>query len=104
MPASPTRPPLSVRPQSPAWRVRTRERRTGQATAPRSCSRLRSGVDSPIAEDNKELPVPQHDSDAFDPEYGRRRVFQEFDQAIKEANRAAIAAAVGPVTKDQILR
>ena len=48
--------------------------------------------------------MPNQESDAFDTDFTRRRVFQEFDQAVREANRAAIAASIGPVTKDQVLR
>lgn len=48
--------------------------------------------------------MPSHDSDAFDTDFSRRRVFQEFDQAVREANRAAIAAAIGVVTKEQVMR
>ena len=48
--------------------------------------------------------MPNQESDAFDTDFALRRVFQEFDQAVREANRAAIAATIGPVTKDQVLR
>lgn len=48
--------------------------------------------------------MAQHNLDSFDTDLGRRRVFQEFDQAIVESNRAAISAATGGVTREQVLR
>ncbi|MSP20999.1 MAG: hypothetical protein EXQ93_05675 [Alphaproteobacteria bacterium] len=48
--------------------------------------------------------MAEHDLDVFDDDRSRRRIFQEFDQAIRESNRAAVSAATGAITKDSVLR
>ena len=48
--------------------------------------------------------MQEHEVDAFDDDRVRRRMFQEFDQAIRESNRAAIHASIGDVSKEQVLR
>ena len=45
-----------------------------------------------------------HNIDTFEDDRAKRRVFQEFEQAIWESNRAAITAAAGGITKEQVLR
>ncbi len=48
--------------------------------------------------------MAKHNIDAFDEDRAKRRMFREFDQAISESNRAAITAATGAISKEQVLR
>lgn len=48
--------------------------------------------------------MASHDLDVFEEDRSRRRMFQEFDQAIRESNRTAINAATGPITKEHVMR
>lgn len=49
-------------------------------------------------------PMAEHNIDAFDDDRVKRRIFQEFDHAISESNRAAITATTGAISKEQVLR
>ena len=48
--------------------------------------------------------MADQDTDTFDDDRARRRMFQEFEQAIRESNRQAITAATGGISKEQVLR
>ncbi len=48
--------------------------------------------------------MAEHNIDAFDDDRAKRRMFQEFEQAIWESNRAAITAATGGISKESVLR
>ncbi len=48
--------------------------------------------------------MPEHEIEGFEDDRTRRRMFQEFEQAIRESNRTAIAAATGGISKEHVLR
>jgi hypothetical protein len=48
--------------------------------------------------------MPEQEIDGFDDDRSRRRMFQEFEQAIRESNRTAITGATGGVGKEHVLR
>ncbi len=48
--------------------------------------------------------MPEQEIEGFEDDRSRRRMFQEFEQAIRESNRTAIAAATGGISKEHFLR
>lgn len=48
--------------------------------------------------------MEHHNNDTFDNDVSRHKAFQEFDQAIREANRVAVHALAGSLTKERVLR